>query len=225
MLHFVTWISWNLFLAIVPVALAYAMARVGRRAFRQPRLWLWIGPLAALWLIFLPNSCYLFTEPVHLLAAVEKSSLWPRARHDAGAALDLALWTGVSMNYVAFGALSFALAIRPVRALAERSGLAVSRWSWLFFLLMAVGVYLGRIVRYNSWDLLTRPSAVLETTVSLASRPLLLSGIALFGLFLWIAYVVADIWIDGAMLRWQRRFEVREGDQAAAPREYSALRG
>ena len=69
------------------------------------------------------------------------------------AALDLALWTGVSLVYVAIGALSFALAIRPVRALAEGVGLAVSRWAALFFFLQAIGVYLGRIVRARRVDL------------------------------------------------------------------------
>lgn len=225
MIHIVRWMAWNIFLAIVPVLLAYAIASLGRQAARSRLVWLGLAPLVGLWFIFLPNSCYLFTEPVHLLEAVEESSLWPRARHDSEAAMRLALWTGISLCYVAVGAISFALAIRPVRATCEQIGLAVWRWAAPFFLLQAIGVYLGRIVRYNSWDLLTRPGAVLETTVSLVNRPVLLSGIALFGLGLWLAYVVADIWIDGALLRLRQWARPTEAAREAAAREYCEQRG
>lgn len=220
---------WNIFLAVVPVALAYIIAALGRHTGLRRGAWVWLAPLLVLWFIFLPNSCYLFTEPVHLLAAVEESSLWPRARHDADAALRLGLWTAISLCYVSIGAVSFALAIRPVRALAEQAGLSATRWAAPFFLLMAVGVYLGRIVRYNSWDLLTRPMAVLETVASLAHRPVLLTGIALFGLFLWLAYLVADIWLDGAALRWRRWRRVGEGvssqEQTSADTSVPLVRG
>jgi uncharacterized membrane protein len=225
MIEFARWMLWNLFLAILPVALGYTVAVLGRQAGRHRTVWLLLAPMFGLWFIFLPNSCYLFTEPVHLLAAVEEHNLWPRARHDTGAAMSLGLWTAVSLCYVAVGALSFALAIRPVRTLGEQAGLRVSRWAGPFFLLMAIGVYLGRIVRYNSWDFLTRPLAVLETVASLASRPVLMMGIVLFGLFLWLAYVAADIWVDGAALRW-RRWSRSKGEawEGAAP-EYCGQRG
>jgi uncharacterized membrane protein len=219
------WIAWNIFLALVPVALAYGIAAFSHQARRYKIAWLALAPLVTLWFIFLPNSCYLFTEPVHLLEAVEQSSLWPRARHDSEAALQLGLWTGVSLCYVAVGALSFALAIRLVRATCEQADMAVSRWAALFFFLQAIGVYLGRIVRYNSWDLLTRPTTVLETAVSLVNRPILLSGLALFGLFLWLAYVVADVWIDGALLRWRQWARPTEAAREAGAREYCGQRG
>src|SRR5206468_2107892 len=103
--------------------------------------------------------------------------------------------------------LTFALAVRPVRQLA----LARSR-AWLlavpfFFGLVAVGVYLGLVVRYNSWDLLTRPAQVLATASEIADRPRLASAILLLGLTLWVTYELADIWIDGLahrLSRWRR---------------------
>jgi uncharacterized membrane protein len=206
MIRFLSWMLWNLFLAVVPVILAYVAAWLGQWLSGRHSRWLWLGlaPLLGLWLIFLPNSCYLFTEPLHLLSAVEQDSLWPRARHETDAALRLGLWTAVSLCYVSAGALSFALSIRPMLSLARRAGFSPMRWAAPFFLLMALGVYLGRVVRYNSWDLFTRPHAVVGTVAGLTDRPMLLAGIAIFGLFLWAAYVAADIWVDGLTVRWRR---------------------
>ena len=57
-------VLWNLFLAVVPVLLAFAIARGVRRerAAGGAVRWLLWGPLALLWLLFLPNSCELLTE-------------------------------------------------------------------------------------------------------------------------------------------------------------------
>ena len=191
--HF-SWILWNLFLAAIPVALGYAVAGIGRQiTWRRPWLWLALAPLLALWLIFLPNSCYLFTEPRHLFDAMERYGLWTRARHDPGAAMGLALRAGVALLYSSAGALTFALSIRPIKAWVRSLGFPTA-WGVLpFFMLVSLGVYLGLVVRYNSWDLLTRPGKVLETVAKLTDRPLLVATVVLFGLFLWLAYEVGDI--------------------------------
>jgi uncharacterized membrane protein len=222
MIGFIQWMLWNLFLAVLPVVFAYATAGLAALKGRRGWRWLILAPLLGLWLIFLPNSCYLFTEPVHLLAAVEQDSLWPRARHDPDAAVRLGLWTSVSLCYLAAGALTFALSIRPIEAWARRAGLTSHYWAAPFFVLMALGVYLGRIVRFNSWDLFTRPGAVLDTAAGLSHRPFLLAGIGLFGLFLWAAYLVVDIWLDGAAVRWQRW---TRGGSPGSPAEWASATG
>src|SRR5215218_5504002 len=137
MFGYLSWMLWNLFLAVVPVVLAYAAAWLGRRLGGRHSGWLWLGlaPLLCLWFIFLPNSCYLFTEPVHLLSAVERYIKKKRARHDADAAIRLGLWTAVSLCYVSAGALSFALSIRPLLSVVRRAGLSPLRWAAPFFLL------------------------------------------------------------------------------------------
>jgi uncharacterized membrane protein len=201
-----SWILWNLFLAGIPVALGYAIGSLGRQAtiYRRPWLWLALAPLIVLWFIFLPNSCYLFTEPRHFFAAVERYGLWSRARHDPRAAMGVGLRAGVALVYSAAGALTFALSIRPVKAWIRALGIPTSWGALPFFMLVSLGVYLGLVVRYNSWDLFTRPGDVLVTVAGVTDRPLLLLTIVCFGLFLWLAYEVNDIWIDGFALRWAR---------------------
>jgi uncharacterized membrane protein len=203
---YLLWITWNLFLAVVPVALGYTAAALGRRMLGGRERWLWLAlaPLLAVWLIFLPNACYLFTEPRHLLTEVENQELWTRSRQEPAAAVRLALWTAIALIYTAAGALTFTLSIRPVKALARNAGVDTAAWAGPFFVLMSLGVYLGLVVRYNSWDLFTRPHLVLDTIAGIASRPVLLAAIVLFGLFLWLTYEVVDIWVDGFTARWDR---------------------
>jgi uncharacterized membrane protein len=200
------WILWNLFLAALPVGLGPAAAALARRMRqgRDRRLWLLLGPLLFLWLIFLPNSCYLFTELRHFLAAVDRHDLWFRARGDRWALVELLLRGGVGALYTVAGALTFGLAIRPVRQVVRAEGGYPRLLEGLFFVLVALGVYLGLEVRYNSWDLLTRAGEVLQTVISVFTRPVLASGIVIFGLLLWAVYEVVDIWLDGFALRWAR---------------------
>lgn len=215
----ISWILWNLFLAMIPVALGYGIAELGRQIACRDRRWLWavLLPLLVLWLIFLPNSCYLFTELRHLFTAIEQNQLWTRARYDPDAAFGLALRLGVALLYSTAGALTFALSIRPVKAWTRAIGMRTDWAAGPFFILVSVGVYLGLVVRYNSWDMLTRPRLVLETTAGLAHRPLMVAVVILFGIFLWLAYEVNDIWIDGFVLRWARWTRGQAGEVEPEP--------
>jgi uncharacterized membrane protein len=202
----VTWILWNLLLALIPVGLGYAAAWLGQRAIgdRASGVWLVLVPLLALWLVFLPNSCYLFTESRHLFSTLERDAMWTRARHEPAVAMRLAIGGAVALLYAAFGSLTFALSIRPVKRWLEHAGVRTGVWAPFFFLLVSLGVYLGLVVRFNSWDVLTRPEEVLETIAGVADRPRLVATIGVFALFLWFAYELNDIWVDGFSLRWRQ---------------------
>jgi uncharacterized membrane protein len=157
-----------------------------------------------LWLIFLPNSCYLFTENRHFFDAIERYNLWSRAHHEPDAAMGLGLRAGVALLYSSVGALTFTLSIRPIKFWIRSFGVRTSLGALPFFLLVSLGVYLGLVLRLNSWDLFTRPDVVLAMAVNVANRPLLMLTILLFACFLWVAYEVCDIWVDGFKGRWMQ---------------------
>jgi uncharacterized membrane protein len=145
-----TFMPWNLTLAFVPVVFG---AFLFRRRTTSP-LW-WVG-LAA-FLAFLPNAPYVLSDVVHLADDV-------RATRS-----DTVVVAGVLPQYAAF---FLAGLVAYVVALAELTGwLAARGWDRLRITAVelavhaacAVGVYLGRIPRFNSWDLVTRPDAVATT--------------------------------------------------------------
>src|SRR4051794_31218882 len=200
------WILWNLFLAIIPVALAAAAAAIARAICRGASAWLWLllAPLLIGWLAFLPNSCYLFTEPRHFLAAIDRRGLWDRAHVDPYARAELLMRAAVGLTYTAAGALTFVLSIRPLRGVAREAGIPLIVLEPIFFILISVGVYLGLIRRYNSWDLVARPEEVLAAAVAIPERPRLAVAILLFAFILWLGFTISDIWIDGFAARWDR---------------------
>jgi uncharacterized membrane protein len=100
--------------------------------------------------------------------------------------------------------MTFTLAIRPMEHLALRQGAAVWFWTLPFFVALSVGVYLGLIVRLNTWDIIGKPGAVWQSVADLGGHPRLAAFIIAFGVFLWLAYESLDIWIDALAERWSR---------------------
>jgi len=170
------YIVWNLFLAWVPYVCARALWRLGRR----PHSLLPMIPLVAVWLAFLPNAPYLVTDLVHL-------------HHPGGfkVVLEVALFGSVAIAGVLLGVAS----VQPVHRLAaERYGrLAAGAFPPVIALAVAFGVYLGRVQRWNSWELFETPGSLLHATWAVlghpADHPRAVGGIAVFTLAFLAAYL------------------------------------
>ena len=153
--------AWNLGLAFVPVALAAVLFRSGAR--RGP-IW-WAGVVA--FVLFLPNAAYVLTDVVHLFDDVR------------GGATDLALMTVYGPVYGVFFALGLACYVVSLILLQDHLAEIVPRVPWRpvevgIHALVAVGIFLGRVLRFNSWDLLHSPGEVTGALPMLATRfPLL----------------------------------------------------
>jgi len=202
-----TWrsVAWNLFLAAIPVALAYGLAwGLGGRG-RQRHLPPWIClPLALVWLAFLPNTCYLLTEWRHLLFDRRWAALLDAGSSDRRAMLSTAKWALFFLAYSGTGVLLFTLAIRPIEGWLRASGRHTPLYAPPFFFLISLGVYLGLIVRLNSWDLAHRPLYCWQQALEALANPTPLASIAIFALILWITYEAVDLWVEGVMERLRR---------------------
>ena len=140
---------WNLALAWIPMLAALAFASVRRAG--------WLIPIGAVWLAFLPNAPYLVTDLVHLGDGVE---MWRHVLQYGFAA-----WTGVLLGIVS---------LRLVHNRIERHFGPLAGWATVVVSvgLCAVGVVIGRFQRWNSWDLVTRPDAVVAQTLEWVRSPL-----------------------------------------------------
>ena len=190
----------NITLAVIPVVAAYLIVWVSRLTKKTGWRLLLITPLTLLWLVFLPNTCYLLTEWRHLFERVSCDLIY-RAQTDKILLVQLSTVMLFYMLYSGFGMLTFALAIRPVRRLATKRGVSIWFWAFPFFAAVSLGVYLGLVLRFNSWDLAMNPEVVWAAIVEIGGRPWLATFIAAFGIFLWIGYETVDIWIDGFINR------------------------
>ena len=133
---------WNLILAWIPLLLALLVYD----RYRRGRSLLVLAPALVLWLLFLPNAPYIVTDFVHLSAG-SPAPLWLD-----GVEVSAYAWTGMLLGFVS---------LYLMHAVARHRLGAVPSWVGVLCVLalVSVGVYLGRVKRWNSWDLLTQPGA------------------------------------------------------------------
>jgi uncharacterized membrane protein len=133
---------WNLILAWIPLLIALIVYD----RYRRGRPLLLLAPALVLWLLFLPNAPYIVTDFVHLSAG-SPAPLWLD-----GVEVSAFAWTGMLLGFVS---------LYLVHAVARHRLGAVPSWIGVLgvLALISVGVYLGRVKRWNSWDLLTQPGA------------------------------------------------------------------
>ena len=146
---------WNLFLAWIPFGLALLIYDRHRRGARLVQL----AALGLLWLLFFPNAPYIVTDFRYLTDMTGKA-FWFE-----GLLIGTAAVTGLLLGF---------MSLYLIQAIVRR--VAGTRYAWLFVLvalaLSSVGVYLGRVLRWNSWDVFVRPGALLGELAGVLVDPL-----------------------------------------------------
>lgn len=174
---------WNLFLAFVPLVASSLLAIADRR--RSPTI-VQAGCFA-LWLVFLPNAPYILTDLIHL-----------RHRPPVPLWYDLALILSYALTGLLLGYTSLAVVQRIV---ARRFGKATG---WLVAItamgLSGFGIYLGRFLRWNSWEVLTRPAPLFAYIADCILNPFSHTGTVavtlIFGGALTLGYIALDVFLD-----------------------------
>ena len=142
------WMTVNLLLAALPFALAVALF-VPRRTHNVA--W-WVGFVT--FIAFLPNAPYVLTDVIHLGGQVS------HARTSVHATLLVVEYA----FFITAGLGLYGGCVYLLRRRLEADGW--ERWRWPAELalhgLCSVGIFLGRVLRLNSWDLVTRPRSVLQ---------------------------------------------------------------
>jgi uncharacterized membrane protein len=146
---------FNLFLACIPFPLAWAIDSWAR-AKRPLRV---MVPVLAVWLLFFPNAPYLMTDLIHLREARGKYPIYDAILFASFAAI------GILLGYTSLYLVQSAVARR-----------FSSRVGWIFAIfamaLGSYGLYLGRIERWNSWDVVAHPRRLFSQVASHLLDPL-----------------------------------------------------
>jgi uncharacterized membrane protein len=131
---------WNLFLAVVPLYFSYLLTR----ARSKTAVWLYAG----IWLLFLPNAMYLVTDLFHL-----------KERPGVPLWFDLLVLFSAAVNGLLLGFLSICSVEMHLRhSLRTRH---IPTLLFAVCCLCGYGIYLGRYLRLNSWNILTHPLRLL----------------------------------------------------------------
>lgn len=169
---------WNLFLAVVPCFVAI-LAYYLYFHKKVKKAWLYIIIFA--WLAFFPNALYIVTDFIHL-----------RIRGNVPLWYDLILILSFAWNGVMLGFLS----LRIIHITIEK--IFNKLYGWIFVVLSVslsgFGIYLGRFLRWNSWDVITQPKHlfldIIDRFVNPLNHPRTWGFSIVFAIFFIMAYVV-----------------------------------
>ena len=135
---------WNLFLAYLPFALSAFIYRLS--AYTEKR---YLFVLLICWLLLIPNAFYILTDLFHL-RQVDVVPLW----------FDLALITSFAWNGLVMGILS----VRQVEKMVVVKWKKLNEYCFIIpiMFLNALGIYIGRYLRFNSWDVISNPLQLVQ---------------------------------------------------------------
>lgn len=149
------YLIWNLFLAWVPLGLTLWLAYVLR--FHVWSSWLALG-ITALWVGFLPNTFYMISDFIHIQEVRRVDLLY-----------DVVMFTSFIFNGAILGFLSLYIVHRELlkRVSVQTATILIG----LVLLLCSFAIYIGRELRWNTWDILVNPAGILVDVSNRALMP------------------------------------------------------
>jgi uncharacterized membrane protein len=145
-------ILWNSFLAFIPLVLSVWLFRW---AHSRSLVW-WI--VLIIFLAFLPNAPYVLTDIIHLIDLIREGfPTW---------IVTLVLIPQYFL-FILAGFEAYVMALINLGYYLERQGLDpyIVGVELVTHLLCAIGIYIGRFQRFNSWDFVAQPHALAQTMV------------------------------------------------------------
>jgi uncharacterized membrane protein len=149
---FYLFLVWNVFLAIIPYTITMYLNT--KQKFSKLKLGFWV----LVWLAFLPNAPYIVTDLIHIRVG-NHNWLW----------LDII----VVLSFALSGLLLFYLSLLDMQNLitSHFKKTPIETISLIIIFLCGFGVYLGRFLRYNSWEIISNPQILISDVNNILFSP------------------------------------------------------
>lgn len=184
---------WNLFLAWIPFILSILLCSYPYRSLSGWKKGIWWFA-AAVWLLFYPNAPYLLTDFIHLNQL--DFIVWDKDELIFNP--DVSVWYDLIMSslFIGTGLLLGCLSLHQIHDYVRRMGGVLAGWftAVVVIVLSGYGIYLGRFVRLNSWDIIQPVRFARQVADTIHSTTALF--VALFSGFLFIAYIACYMLIS-----------------------------
>lgn len=180
-------IVWNLFLIIFPFVLFYLFKNFWyKKEVKKPLDKLWLILLFCLWLVFMPNTAYIITDVRHIL------DYCPVNKHRV--CLEGA-WIPVFFYiYASIGWISFVLLLNQMKDfITNIKGILYGKlFVWTIIPVFALGVLLGLVERWNSWNILNSPKELIASSLNYFTDFHYFKILLIYTISLYILYFVGD---------------------------------
>jgi len=178
-------LNWNLFLAFIPWALSSLLIIYPKLQEKK----LAVITLLGTWLLFFPNAPYILTDLFHLKYVVSMP-MW----FDLLLILSFA-WVGLLFGFMSLWDIEKILKRYLIKSRLKgllRYRFSVPIFSSVLLFIGSFGIYLGRYLRWNSWDIIAEPFALIydigDRFINPFEHPRTWGVTLLMGLFLNLVY-------------------------------------
>lgn len=145
---------WNFILAAIPLVISVELLNTNNPSSKKLK----VALLSLSWLLFLPNSFYIITDLKHLIHSGERFIL-----------LDTILILTFALNGSIMG--FYSMYFMRLFAIQNYPWFPVRLVTASVLLLCGFGIYLGRILRWNSWDILIDPDGLFDDIARMILNP------------------------------------------------------
>lgn len=163
-------LAWNLFLALIPWWISNYLKQ-------NKLLQLKHVPLFGIWLLFIPNSPYILTDLFHLK---------PRPY--------LPLWFDLVLvlSFALIGMIVFLKSLKDMLSILKAyvSPILFTLVTPFIFWLISFGLYLGRYLRFNSWNVVNHPFQLMRQSFDILFEKDTIGFTLIFSVFMWFLYYI-----------------------------------
>jgi uncharacterized membrane protein len=168
-------LNWNLFLALIPWILSTFLIIKPKLSQSKWSLFVLLG----IWLLFFPNAPYILTDLFHLRLRTSMP-IW----FDLTLILSFA-WTGLLFGFLSLWDIEQLLC----HSIKKKY---ITILSVILLFIGSFGIYIGRYLRWNSWDIITEPFGLIydigDRIINPLSHPGTWGMTIVMGVFLNVLY-------------------------------------
>jgi uncharacterized membrane protein len=164
-----SWMGFNTFLAVIPFALGWLFYLTQNRYFKIF--------YALVWILFLPNTVYLFTDLLNLIRQWGAVNLFEKL---------VLIFQYSTLTLI--GLVTSVLSLYPLEKFLKETNSRINKTGSVDHVLIVVNfvvgfaITLGRVERVNSWDVVSRPESVIGAVFSVLTSMELIVLTMLFAL-------------------------------------------
>jgi len=165
-------LAWNLFLAFIPWWMSNHLKKINALQLKQV-------PLIISWLLFLPNAPYILTDLFHLRPRLP-FQLW----------FDLVL----VLSFALIGMIVFLKSLKDMLGILKQyiNPVYMAIITPAIFWLISFGLYLGRYLRFNSWNVVNHPFMVVRQSFDILFEKDTIGFTLIFSIFLAFMYFISQ---------------------------------
>jgi uncharacterized membrane protein len=183
-------IIWNLLLLLIPFIIVRALSSYYFKKGQDSNVfsWLVLGAGGLVWLLFIPNSAYIITGVRHLMGYCPLGSF-------RDVCVDNAWMIMFFFIYAASGWIFFVLLMNQMRDFLIKISNKKIAGIFVYATIpaIALGVLLGLINRFNSWEIFFEPLIIFKVMLIYVTNLTYFINWLAFTLGLYILYIAGNI--------------------------------